>query len=350
MKVKYSDAKLVCIGFENWHMHEMVKAFLFFGVKPVAIADKNKDISKIINKLNLDDIALYKDWRKMLDKTKPNIVLTASSLDMKPDVIVESMERGIRVAADKPIAQSLEKWGEIVSAYYKTKTKLNLLLEERFNPMCELTYEVVKQDMIGNILSIMGHKSTSFAMENRPEWFFNADKNGLLPFTVSHHLDFIHWWTNRNIVSVQAKHFNERSPGLPKFKDHGQVLLKLDNDCYSYFTADFMPGKSQYWHGCHLYGTKGYLSYSAGEKSIQLQNENGVQYMSPSYDIIDYEWGWKGMVYDFLNAFIADKEAKVDTDSVLRTGEWIAATHESALNGGKEIMMKGIEYVRNKNV
>ncbi len=123
--------KAVIIGFSHMHVNEIalyIKEQADFEL--CAAADVPSGAEEIppfryTPKWNLQNVRenycsnIYGDYRKMLDREKPDIAFILTENCQKPEVVEECAKRGINVSIEKPVAVSLEEAKKIEESVEK---------------------------------------------------------------------------------------------------------------------------------------------------------------------------------------------------------------------------------------
>ena len=130
------------------------------GVEVVAVADDSKSgLAAAAKRLKVD--AAFSDYRKMLDKAKPDIVAICQRwVDKHHEMVLAAAERGIHIYMEKPMCRTLREADEMVAACERTHTKLAIAHQTRYSPKVKIVQQLIKGGKIGQA----GFVSSSFAM------------------------------------------------------------------------------------------------------------------------------------------------------------------------------------------
>ncbi|MET4543589.1 putative dehydrogenase [Pedobacter africanus] len=149
--------------------------------------------------------------QKMLDEKKGNVVILSGNNQKKTEYIQKSVEAGINVLADKPMAINTEGFQQLEKSFelaQKNKVLLYDIMTERYEITNMLQKELSEQPDIFGVLEkgTEGHpaitkesvhhffKYVSGAPLIRPQWFFDINQagNGLVDVT-THLVDMVQW-------------------------------------------------------------------------------------------------------------------------------------------------------------
>ncbi|MHC4085674.1 MAG: Gfo/Idh/MocA family protein [Planctomycetota bacterium] len=125
-------------------------------VQVVAVADEDeKGRTAAAKRLKVKKA--YSDYRKMLEKERPQIVSVAPRwLDCHRDMVVACAEHGCHVFLEKPMCQNLEQADEMIAALEKRKLKLAIAHQTRYSPALQHVKKIIADGKLGDILELRG--------------------------------------------------------------------------------------------------------------------------------------------------------------------------------------------------
>lgn len=191
----------------------------------VGIADSNRELGESISKRF--GVEYFEDYRKLLDQKKPDAVTIAVPTAFHLDVALETIQRGIHVLIEKPIALSIEQGKKIIAAAAEHKVKLTIGHVERFNPAVIALKEKIQAGKIGKV----------FQLDARREGPFPArisDVGVVIDLSV-HDIDIMRSITGSEVTRVYAeteqrihtKH-EDLLTGLLRFEDKSVGTLAVN--------------------------------------------------------------------------------------------------------------------------
>lgn len=137
--------------------HDLDTAFLEVpNARIVAVADDDKvGLAAEAKKLGVE--AAFADYREMLDKAKPDIVVIGTRwLDQHRDMAVAAAERGIHIYMEKPLCRTLAEADEIVAACERSHVKLALAHPTRYSPRLATLKRLIEEGKLGRVLEYRG--------------------------------------------------------------------------------------------------------------------------------------------------------------------------------------------------
>lgn len=147
------------------------------------------------------------DFDRMVKETKPDVIIVTSRDDTHVHYILEALKYDLDVLCEKPMATTAADCKRILDAEAKSKGKVTVTFNYRYNPIHMKIKEMILDGKIGRITSVdlnwyidTFHGSSYFQRWNRMREF----SGGLSIHKSSHHFDLINWWTDQQPVEVFA--------------------------------------------------------------------------------------------------------------------------------------------------
>jgi predicted dehydrogenase len=179
--------------------------------KPVALLDSDPLRFSVCKQLYPEcaDLPEYgpDDFDRMVEETKPDVVIVASRDDTHAGYILKALEHGLDVFTEKPMATTAEDCRRILEAEKAGKGKVTVTFNYRYNPIHTRIKEMILEGKIGRVVSVdlnwyidTYHGASYFKRWNRMREF----SGGLSIHKSSHHFDLVNWWTGQRPVEVFA--------------------------------------------------------------------------------------------------------------------------------------------------
>lgn len=146
---------------------------------------------RVLKKAGFNNVASYngeEDWKKVCERDDIDLIYVATHWDLHTPVAVYAMEHGKHVAAEVPIAQSLEECWALVNTAEKTRRHCMQLENCNYDFFELSTINMAHQGLFGEIL----HAEGAYIHDLRGEFFYknfywqdwrlrhNTDYNGNL--------------------------------------------------------------------------------------------------------------------------------------------------------------------------
>ncbi len=143
---------------------------------------------------------------------------------------IRSLQAGLHVLCEKPMALTVRDCGEMIIAAERANRRLFCIKQNRFNPPVEAVKKLISEGRLGKIYSI---QLNCFWNRNpdyyRNSWKGTADMDGGTLFTqFSHFVDLLYWMIG-DVKNARALMGNYAHQGIIEFEDTGVVILEFRN-------------------------------------------------------------------------------------------------------------------------
>lgn len=134
--------------------------------------------------------ALFTDHRAMIDSVKPDVVVVAGIYGRRAGAVVDALDAGCQVVADKPLCTTSADLERIRSASRRSRGSVALLLEKREYPETVAALRLVESGALGPIVEVNSTAPHKLNRDGRPDWFFDhAAYGGILADLATHDVD-----------------------------------------------------------------------------------------------------------------------------------------------------------------
>jgi predicted dehydrogenase len=240
----------------------------FVGIAPGSADEDAREF--YVDQLEPSLIPFYEDYRRMLDREKPHLVVVAPFFFLQSRIACECLERGMHVFVEKPMAVSLEQLERLRRAHALGKAALCPMLSYRYHPAFHAAWRAVKEGLIGEPMLISAQKSYKLGSRH-PLYRHRATYGGTIPWVAIHGVDWIHWLSGGKITEVAASHTTQGNRGHGEMESSGACFYRLANSgcatlVFDYFRPDAAPG-----HGddrLRVAGERGVLEVVGGEATL----------------------------------------------------------------------------------
>lgn len=271
----------------------------------VAISDLDEEKGKALSERY--KCRFYKDYKEMLNNEKIDAVSIAVPTKQHKDVALDVINRKIHLLLEKPIADNIENAERIVDAAKENNVKLFVGHIERFNPAISKLAQIIKEDRLGKITSIVATRVGGLPTQIK-------DANVVIDLAV-HDIDIINYLIGKDPIEIHA---NGGEALIDSMEDYAEIFLKY-GDASGFIIVNWItPIKIR---RLNVTGTKGYaeLDYltqklvvyeSNYEKSYDDFGDFIVKFGTPNKVEmgIDTKEPLKEEVLEFLECIEKDKE------------------------------------------
>src|SRR5947209_20549934 len=115
----------------------------------VAVADDNKvGLANAVKRLKVE--AAFADYREMLEKTKPDIVIICPRwIDKHHELVLAVAARGIHIYMEKPLCRTLAEADAVVAACERSHVKLAIAHQSRYGPKAKVVKQLLEAGKTG---------------------------------------------------------------------------------------------------------------------------------------------------------------------------------------------------------
>jgi len=270
---------------------------------------------------------LYKDWREMLDKEKPDVVaINNAGGPPRVEAILEATRRGLPWIAEKPLANTRADLQRIRDALRKNPVRFSMLLPMRFDPPYLALKKLVDDGAVGEVAQISAQKS--YKAGQRAPWMLDpVSYGGTLPWIGIHMTDLMMHTSGRDfkeVFTIQA-HVGD-FPGIGNMENTTSTVFRLDNRGTATLHMDYYRPESSPTHGddrLRLAGTKGVAEYMAAT-GVTLLTEGRKP------EVIGDLPPAQSVFVDFLESIYLGKPQSLSEKDIWRNCEVVLAARESA--------------------
>lgn len=198
----------------------------------------------------------YADHRALLADLKPDVVMVAGVYAHRARAVVDALDAGAHVLADKPLCTTLDDLDAIEAAAARTGRTVSLLLEKRHYPETIAAQQLLADGTLGDLVLAAASGPHKLRRAERPAWFLDRRTyGGIIADLAVHDLDLILHLSGATEGTVTAA----GGPGPGGFPLHGAVLLGAGALAATVEVSWLTPAASL-WHGDYrmrLTGTRG---------------------------------------------------------------------------------------------
>lgn len=284
------------IGTGWWGMNILTTAMEAGASQVVAMCDVDRNqldpAHEKVRKLSSDQPAKYSDFREMLTKEKPEIVIVATPDHWHPLAMIEAVNAGAHVYVEKPISHTLREGRAMVNAARAANRVVQVGTHRRVSPHNVSAREFIRAGKLGKVGMIRafvhnaggaGQKTPDSEPPAGLDWNLwlgpapaRAYNKAIHPRGFRQFLDFangtigdwgIHWFDQvlwitdekypKRVYSSAARRIRQDSTDAPDTQvaafDFDTFTLEWEHRTYAGNRAESASV------GCYFYGTEGTL-------------------------------------------------------------------------------------------
>jgi len=228
-----------------------------------------------------DGLAVYDDYRLMLDKARPDIAAVFMPLYRNAEASMAAAQAGCHVISEKPLATQLEDLARLREAVASAGVRIAAVFTARCESAFQTAREVVKQGRIGEPILASGQKSYPFA--KRDDYYKDRRTyGGSIPWQAIHAMDFITYCTGKDYTRVAAMASNKAHPTHPGMEDNGGLLLELAGGGHAVIRFDYLrpwgaPGRRWGDERLRVAGSEGIVEVAGEGTIVTLMTPQAVE-------------------------------------------------------------------------
>ena len=217
----------------------------------------------------------YPDLGAMLSDAHIGMVsLCSPRRDEQADDVIQSLEAGKHVYAEKPLALSPEDLDRIREAAKRSGKELRAMTGASYVPAFAAMKEIVDGGEIGPVVQVYAQKSYPYH-DKRPQ--DRGVDGGLITQAGIHAVSFIRWVTGLDFVRVSAFDTMAGNPREGRLQMAAGMSFALNNGGVGVANFNYLNPTSFGWWGddrLRVYGTKGMVeSFEGGTRVRVTTNE-----------------------------------------------------------------------------
>lgn len=286
--------KTALVGSGWWGMNILRCAVQAGQSKVVALCDVDENQLKKakteLNKLTSDQPKFYRDYREMLAKEKPEIVIVATPDHWHPLCCIAAVESGAHVYVEKPIGHTIQEGRAMVNAARKFNRVVQVGTHRRVSPHNVSGREFLRSGKVGKIGMVRafvhyGGGPGQIVPDSEPPQGLDWDMwcgpaplrpynklmhpkgfrqfldyaNGQLGDWGIHWMDQVLWWSEekfpKKIYSTGGRAIKRDNTDAP---DHQVAVWKFEDFTLEWEHRYFGGNEAEKTNvGCYFYGTEG---------------------------------------------------------------------------------------------
>jgi predicted dehydrogenase len=261
-------------------------------VKLKAIAEVNYEKNKdIIDKLSLNGVKYYKDYRQMLNEMKDlDFVVISTPIHLHAQMAMDAIKQGFNVLLEKPPAVTIQD----INAIIEVKRKYNKVCAVDFQNTAGTAFrkliEYIKLGKLGKIKTIIGvgcwKRDDSYYQRNNWAGKLILNNNYVLDGSINNSLAHL---LNNELILVEV---SERGGGEPKKVIselyHGHRIESEDTACVK---VETIKGIEVYYYStlCNMQEEIPYIIIEAEKANVYWNYDNKllIKYFDASEESYD---------------------------------------------------------------
>lgn len=203
-------------------------------VEFVGLCDKNPGRLELAKSHMGVRCNVYTDFEKMMNETKPELLIVTTMDSNHHEFIIKGMEMGADVLTEKPMTTDEVKCQAILDAEKRTGKKCTVGFNYRYATLPTAIKEQLIKKPIGDITSVDFHwyLNVYHGASYFRRWHGERDKGGTLwVHKATHHFDLLNWLLDSDPIEVTAYGSLEHYGANNKFRGANCRNCAYTNEC-----------------------------------------------------------------------------------------------------------------------
>ena len=275
---------------------------------------------------------LYDDHEAMFAQEQLDLAAVCLIPADQGRVVIDALEAGLHVTADKPLVITQEELDAIVALVRQNPgRKVGQLFTLRGTPGYAKLREIVQSGAIGDVAQSYGLRSAMEKRETRAPWFFDERlSGGPIPDLLIHDIDALRWITGLEYTHVVSRETNFARPDDPYYRNAGQLFFLQEQHATAIMEHHRLVSPAFAGMDCRMkiVGTDGQVEITA-KGEVYLYNSDHAGQVTPLAAA-------QNVFADFAIKACSGEEPLVDTASALQSMQ-VALTAKAAAEANELI-------------
>ncbi len=188
----------------------------------------------------------YSDLDEMLHQQEPFFAIVAVRNDKGPRTFGKVLSAGIHLMAEKPVGRYASETLAVMESAQRFQRLLSVCYQGRRNPVYMKMREVVRQGLLGNLISMeIRGIYTQVNKRNPRHWLFNKEiaGGGIVSWLGCHDIDRVRFITGEEVTSVAAQ-VATRSGEEIDVEDTASLSMTLASGAVASIQLGYVLGQS----------------------------------------------------------------------------------------------------------
>ena len=161
----------------------------------VGVCDPDPD--RLASAAQAHGVEGFADHLSLLDAVNPDVVHLCTPHNQHASLAIDSLERGVNVIVEKPLAHTIDEGQRLVQAAEQGTAKIAVCFQNRYNVTAQAMHRLLTSgdlgDVLGGSFTVVWHRSADYYL-NRP-WrgTWAGGGGGLLMNQAIHTVDLLQW-------------------------------------------------------------------------------------------------------------------------------------------------------------
>lgn len=287
----------------------------------------------------------FTNYQEMLKKVQPDIVTIATESGNHKDIALACFLANTHVICEKPMALSTQDADDMIQAAKKSKKKLGVSYQNRFNPPIIKLREAVEAKRFGKILhgmiQIRWNRNNHYYDQAKWRGTWQQD-GGTLMNQCTHGIDLLQWMMGEDAVRVQAQ--TRRFLRPIEAEDFGAAIVEFASGAVGIIEGSAAVYPKNLNETLSIFGQKGTAvigglavnkieTWRFADSETVGDSEESILKLNEDDPPTVYGFGHSPLFANFIEAIEQNKEPAVTGEDAKKSMEIILAIYKSQKTG-----------------
>ena len=298
--------------------------------------------SEYIEKVGDAKVAVYTDYKKMLEEQDIDVVTIATESGYHPEIAMYCMNNKKHVICEKPMALSIKNADDMIECSKKNNVKLCVSHQNRFNKPVQQLRSAVEENRFGRLVNgtarILWNRNMGYYHQApwRGTWKLDG---GTLMNQCIHNIDLLQWMMGGEIDTVYAQ--CDTFLRDIEAEDFGAIVIRFKNGTIGIVEGTACVYPKNLEETLSIFGEKGTVCIG-GLAVNKIETWNFEDHKDLDDEILKSQEGDPDTVYgfghiplfkDMIDAINNDRKPLIDGEEGKKGMSIILAAYKSRLTG-----------------
>jgi Predicted dehydrogenases and related proteins len=296
-----------------------------------------------ITKLGEDaSIAVYTDYKDMLDKEDIDVIALATESGYHPEIAIYCMNKKKHIIVEKPMALSIEDADKMIQSAKDNNVKLCISHQNRFNKPIQQLRSAVEENRFGRLINgtarILWNRNMGYYEQApwRGTWKLDG---GTLMNQCIHNIDLLQWMMGGEIDTVYAQ--CDTFLRDIEAEDFGAIIIRFKNGAIGIVEGTACVYPKNLEETLNIFGEKGTVCIG-GLAVNKMETWKFADDKDDEDEILKaqgedpdsvYGFGHTPLFEDMIDAIQKDREPLINGEEGKKGMSIILAAYKSRLTG-----------------
>jgi len=246
-------------------------------------------------------------------KEKPDFAIITNVTSLHIKTAIQLANSGINLLIEKPLSDTLDGVQTLLKIIKKRKLTTLMGCVLRFHPCIRKIKEIVSNDMVGRIISVIVENGSYLPYWHLSENYLSSyaareDLGGGVTLTSIHEIDYLYWFFGgvKEVYSITGK-FSDLELSVD---DLSASLLRFKNNIIAEVHLDYFQNPS--FRSCKIIGTKGTIYWNSETNTVKVYDIKRKKWIQ-KLKLKNYDWNTMYIkeIHHFLNC-VKKKEKPIN--------------------------------------